>query len=111
LPPGAPGRGGFRRGLRRSPLGHLRRGREPPSRAEGHPRDVDGREDEVTLRGARLAAVAAALAAAAWGCGRRSGGGRVERIEGSTRAVISLAKVDGLSAPSEKSGSSTRLPR
>jgi ornithine carbamoyltransferase len=37
LPPGAPRRGGHRRGHRRAPLGRLRRGREPPARPKGDP--------------------------------------------------------------------------
>ena len=44
LPAGAPRRGGHRRGDRRSAVGGVRRGREPPARPKGHPGLVSSRE-------------------------------------------------------------------
>ena len=52
LPARPPRRGGRGRGHRRAAVGRLRRGREPPPRPEGRPRDPDGRPAPRTRRAA-----------------------------------------------------------
>ena len=61
LPAGASRRGGHRRGDRRAAVGGVRRGGEPPARAEGHPGLVPARAaraDTACSSGARVSAVA-----------------------------------------------------